>query len=427
MLGLQFVSFTDRKYLERKISASLKKRGSKYADSALELKTFAEMIYARELDLPIADSKKLLTQLSASQCIDIRDQTATMLKFYNKKYPMVEGEKLLEDNFTFLLNDFGTHKKNTPLLIRKTNMAEMVKFFDNLEYKNGEIEFREIDPNGTRELRSSAPQASLGGPTTSIITSLFAGMAKAVGNKIGADIFDTIFPNSKNEMEEILAALQINIKEIFREELDKQTIDNLNYQICGIISYMQETYIPLKNDAGRDKDYLESILTSQNEKMYTEVMALLTGERYRAKGIAYLVLGANTHLSIIQEMADIDPTCSDPSKSSYMTTYNMRLSNYIDSLQSATDEVYSSRLTYLGSLEESTLHGAADDHWWFKDYWVGYDSPNYYNSCDCCDCENDAKKKANKARDDYNETTFLPTISNDLKPYNDTVSSWTNI
>ncbi|MDD4108530.1 MAG: hypothetical protein PHH93_07410 [Prolixibacteraceae bacterium] len=157
-------------------------------------------------------------------------------------------------------------------------------------------------------------------------------------------------------------------------------------------------------------------------------MALLTGERYRGNGIAYLVLGANTHLSIVQEMADIDPDCTDPGKSTYMDTFYKLLSFYIEVLQDAIDDVNTKRQTYLGNVHESTLQGAANDHWWFVDSWAKFHSRDYYNSKDgCCDYKDDAKIKAVNARDHYNSEIFQPTIVTDLKPYSDTLSSWRDI
>ncbi len=337
---------------------------------------------------------------------------------------MVTGESLVEDYFTFLLKDYGEYKRGTPLLIRRTNKAKMIKFFDHLEYNAGQIVFGKPKVMENRE--TILVDAAISGTSdivSDIVKNLFSVMVKAIAGKIGAVIFDLIFPSSSNDMEKMLQELQDNIRNIFREELDTQTIENLNYQICGIISYMQETYNPLKQ-AGKDNTYLESILSTQNEKMYTEVMALLIGQRYRAKGIAYLIVGASTHLSIIQEMANIDPLCDDSNKSSYMTTYHVRLSGYLDSLQCAINEVNESRLAYLGNLQESTFHGASNDHWWFVDNWVKYHSPDFYNSHDCCDYQIDAKSKAQNARDQYNRSTFLPTITNDLQPYNDTMIAW---
>ncbi|MFH2096476.1 MAG: hypothetical protein ABIJ16_12270 [Bacteroidota bacterium] len=423
MIGLYFISFIDRKYLEQKIAAYLKERNSMYAESLPDLEHFASLVNARKMELPVADSNKILAGLTESQVLEIRNKMAIMITYFNRQYPMVTGELLIEDYFTFLLNDYGEYKQGTPLLIRRTNKAEMIKFFDHLEYNAGQIVFGKPKVIENRETLLSG--AVLSG-TSDIVKDLFSGMVKAIGGKIGAAIFDSIFPGSSNDMAKMLQELQDNIRNIFREELDAQTIENLNYQICGIVSYMQETYNPLKQ-AGKDKPYLESILSTQNEKMYTEVMALLMGQRYRAKGIAYLIVGANTHLSIIQEMANIDPLCDDPNKSSYMTTYHMRLSDYLDSLQCAINEVNESRLKYLGNLQESTLQGAATEHWWFIDNWVKYHSPDFYNSHDCCDYKFDAKRKAQNARDQYNINTFLPTITKDLQPYKETIIAWSQI
>jgi len=424
MIGLIFNSFSNRNYLEEKIELFLKAKESNYADSSAVVKQIASQIHPQNLELPVAAKDDIFRGFDKTQSEVMRDKIATMTKTINRQYPMTKDESIVSDFFTFLVKDYGKYKKGTPLLIRKTNKATMIRILDHLEYKSGDIIFKDLDDEKRKEI--FLPKYEVGG-ADDLISSLFSGMAKALAGKIGATIFDTLFPDTSTGMEEMFQLLETDIRNIFREELDEKTIDDLNYQINGVVSYMQQTYIPTK-DSGRDKRFLEGELSDMNQIMYTNVMALLTGPRYRADGIAYLVLGANTHLSIVQEMANIDPTCTDPDKSSYMQTYYMLLNSYIESLQGAINDINTQRQTYLGPLQESSLKGAANDHWWFIDNWAGFHSDNYYNTPDgCCDYKFDAKSKAKKARDDYNKDTFQPTIKNDLQPYNDTLKEWNQI
>jgi hypothetical protein len=420
MIGLIFNSFSSREYLEEKIKLFLKAKKSNNAENSQLIKQAAMVINPRKMDLPVASQDEIFSTLDSSQVHELRDKMATMTRTINRQYPMAQGEHLDSDEFTFLISDFKEYNKGTPLLIRSTNKAKMIRIFNYLQYKNGEVDFIDVQRGDENAKPIHLP---LGGPASSLILDLFSGMAKSIGGKAGAAIFDKVFPSSTDKIVDMLKSLQDNIKTVFREELDAQTIDNLNYQLKGVISYMQQTYIPSR--ASKSKEFLESELSDMNKKMYTEVMALLTGERYRGNGIAYLILGANAHLSIVQEMANIDPDCADPGKSTYMDTYYQLLSSYTEVLQGAINDVNTKRQTYLGNVNESTLQGAATDHWWFVDKWAKYHSPDYYNSKDgCCDYKLDAKSKAVNARTKYNNEIFQPTIATDLKPYNDTLSSW---
>jgi len=421
MFNVLFLSYSDRDYLKQKFAAYLGVRGSSYATADAHLEHWASAVQARSLDLPLADSEQVLATLSDGERSRLRVKMNTMQGHISRQYPLVAGEVVIEDTFTFLTEDYAYSTKATPLLIRKTNKATMVHVFHNLEFSGTDIVFRPEPPRDD-EAPNPTPMKLAAGPS-SIIISFFSGMAGAIGKKAGAAIFDEVFPNAGPDLDKVLAELQENIRNIFREELDAQTIDNLNYQLQGLIAYMQETYLPRKA-AGADRPTLEAMLGQQNEKLYTETMALLTGERYRAKGIAYLVVGANAHLSILQEMANVDPLTTDPTKSSYITTYYKRLTDYVDALSCAINEVNTSRLTYLGPLQESTLHGAADEYWWFVDSWAKYTSPKYKNSHDCCEYANDAKKKATDARAKYDHDTFTPCIVTDLQPYRDTSRAW---
>jgi len=249
-------------------------------------------------------------------------------------------------------------------------------------------------------------------------------MASGIGKKIGAELFNTVFPDNSDSMQKILSDLQGNIKDIFRQELDSDTIDKLNFRIQGVIKYMQQTYASLKK-SGKPANELEALLLSQNQLMYTDIMALLVGERYRSKGIAYLVVGANAHLSILQELEIIT------GNTGYKENYIMKLRDYIETLNSAISEIYNNRISYLTQCQESTLKGVVDDHWWFIDNWAHYTSDSYYNSYSWDDKRNggdgytrDAYKKANAARNEYYNRTFHPKIVDDLKIYVDMKNSW---
>lgn len=225
-------------------------------------------------------------------------------------------------------------------------------------------------------------------------------------------------------MQKMLNDLQENIKIIFRQELDLETIDKLNLRVQGVIKYMQQTYTTQKR-SGKPANELEALLISQNQIMYTDIMALLVGERYRSKGIAYLVVGANAHLAILQELAQIT------GNTGYKENYTMKLRDYIETLGNAISEVYNNRLTYLTPCQESTLKGVSVDHWWFVDNWGQYTSDSYYNSYSWDNKRRggdgytiDAYKKANNARNDYYNKTFLPKIVSDLKIYVDMKNSW---
>jgi hypothetical protein len=427
-----FKSYCDKEYLLQKIGAHYMTCVDDSIESKQVIDYAASLVTPTISDISVADEKLERTRLSSEQLAEVDTWINVGLKQINREFPLVADESIIRDTFTFLIKDFRSYPQGTPILVRETNKATMIHFFSCSVYHDGSIE----PGNQVREtlipvqLPKLLEEKGLNGPE-SIILSLFTGIASGIGNKIGAEIFDSVFPNNSTNMSKMLKDLQDNIKDIFRQELDAQTIDQLNDKIQGVSQYMRETYL-LQKKSGADVPKLEALLTTENEKMYTDLMALLIAERYRDKGIAYLVVGANAHLAILQELAAITVQSKPDASKAYMENYYQRLNDYIATLGNAIYEVHDNRLTYLCPCQESILKGVAADNWWFIDNWAHYTSQSYHNTYSFDEKRKghgdgytiDAEKKANSARDDYFNNTFYPTIVSDLKIYVDMKDAW---
>ncbi len=427
MNKLLFKSYCDNEYLLQKVYAYSKVDDENSAESKKVVEYIASLITPNAFDIPLADENLERAQLSSGQLTNIDAWIKVGLKQINRDFPLVADETIIDDRFTFLIEEFRSFPQGTPVLVRETNKATMIHFFPCSVYRNGSIEPGNLIPEILIPVQLSKPIAK---GFADIVFSLFKGLASAIGGKIAAKIFDTIFPD--HSLEDMLKGLQENIKDILRQELDSQTIDQLNLKIQGVISYMQQTYnLQKKGGAGAKK--LEKLLTTENEKMYTELMSLLVGERYRAKGIAYLVTGANAHLAILQELAAVTLQSNPEISQAYTKNYHRRLQDYIDALTNAINEVHQNRLNYLGQCQESTIRGVANDHWWFVDNWANYTSDSYYNTYSWDEKSKggggdgykiDAQSKAIQARNDYLNKTFHPTIVKDLQIYVDMKDAW---
>jgi hypothetical protein len=433
MNKILFQSYCDNEYLLQKIGAYAKVGDENSAVSKKVVEYIASLVTPDAFDIPLADENMERAQLSSERLSEIDAWIKVGLKQIGREFPLVTGETIVRDRFTCLSDAFRSFPEGTPVLVRETNKATMMHFFPCSVYRNGSIEPGNLIPEASTPVQQPKPsvEKELKGPE-SIIISLFKGIASAIGEKIGAEIFNAIFPDNSSDIEKMLRDLQENIKIIFRQELDKQTIDQLNFKIQGVISYMQQTYNSQKK-RGAPAAALEGILIPENEKMYTELMALLVGQRYRAQGIAYLVIGANAHLAILQELAAVTLQSKPEVSKAYTENYYQRLRDYMNALSNAISEVHQSRLDYLSPCQESTLKGVSTDHWWFVDNWANYTSESYYNTYSQEKKRRggdgytiDAEKKANHARDVYFNTTFHPTIVNDLQIYVDMKDAWAN-
>lgn len=431
MNAILFKSYCDNEYLLQKVSAYSKVSDENSAESKKVIEYLASLITPAAFDIPFADEKMECAGLSSEQLLNIDAWIKVGLKLISRDFPLVAEESIISDRFTFLSDEFRSFPQGTPVLVRETNKATMIHFFPCSVYRNGSIEPGNLLTETFIPVQQPKPlfETGLKGPE-SIIISLFKGIASAIGEKIGAEIFNAIFPDNSSNMEKMLSDLQENIKNIFRQELDLQTIDQLNLKIQGVISYMQQTY-NLQKKGGADAAELVGLLTPINRDMYINLMSLLVGERYRAKGIAYLVVGANAHLAIIQELAAVTMQSNPESSKQYMVNYYERLSDYIGALSNAISEVHQNRLNYLSPCQESTLRGVSSDHWWFVDNWANFTSESYYNTYSWDGKRRggdgytiDAERKAKHARDIYFNNIFHPTIVNDLQIYVEMKDAW---
>lgn len=427
-----FLSYSDNEYLLQKVLA-YSKVGDQISDETQKILEYsASLITPVAFDFPVVDEETERSRLTPDQLVDIDNGIKMNLKLISRDFPLVANESILNDRFTALAADFMDFPKGTPVLIRQTNKSTMIHFFPCSVYRNGNLEQGDlvIESQGPVLLLNPDIKMKLKGPED-IIFSLFSGIASGIGNKIGAQIFDTVFPNNSSNLQLMLQNLEKNIKDIFRKELDGQTLQKLNLKILGVIQYMKETYLPQKW-GGAAVDTLESMLTTENEKLYTDLMALLVGKPYRSQGISYLVVGANTHLIILQELASITKESKPKISEAYTTTYFLRLKEYITALTTAIEEVHTDRLTYLTSCQQSTLTGITTEKWWFVDNWSNYTSDSFSNTFSWDKKRRgqgdgwtvDAYKKANEARTFYFNTTFHPKIVTDLEIYVNMKNAW---
>ena len=428
-----FVSYSDNEYLLQKVAAYSKVNDDNSVESRKLLEFSASLITPVAIDIPVIDEKTERAKLTPGQLAEIDNFIKMNLQLISRDCPLIADESVVSDRFTAISADYMDFPAGTPVLIRQTNKSKMIHFFPCSVYRSGNLE------QGRLITESQGPALMLNTDNTikplgpeSIIFSFFEGMTKSIGEKAGADIYNAAFPGNSTDERKMFQDLEQNIQKIFRKELEDQTIKDLNLKISGVIRYMKEVYLPQKPTG--DVVALEHMLTQENERMYTDLMALLVGETYRSRGIAYFVVGANAHLGILQELVSITKKSNPVSSKGYEKTYLMRFQEYINTLTTAIEEVHVDRLTYLSPCQESSLKGVSADRWWFVDNWAPFTSDSYSNTFDVEKKKRgegdgwsiDAEKKANNARTDYFNKTFHPKIVSDLQVYVDMKNSWQN-
>ncbi len=243
-------------------------------------------------------------------------------------YPFVLDEKLENDFFSYLTEPLFNLPTNTPLLKRTTSLSTTFYFFPNLLVKDSGLEKVISDIKVDTSKSFQAPQISES-VTTTIVSSLGIGIVKGIGGKIGAEIFNKIFPPG---VPSYFGDVYKEITKIVHKEVTEVIINQVDGEINGVQAWVKDTYIPRKNSKVSRKQ-LSDLLTPFVNKLYTEATYTLMEPEFQNPGFSVFLVASLMHLNLIQEQALVDPDQKDPTKSSFAQTVrkNARTySNYIE-------------------------------------------------------------------------------------------------
>lgn len=380
--------------------------GKKPAES--EIDYIVSTVYECPMDLT---NVKTIYRLSSRDFYIIKK----LINSVTETYPLVPDERIIRDVIGYLQEDFLAYSAGTIVFIRTTNKAKIIHFFASFRYSARGIKYIK-ETSQPQITYTSTPEIP------AVIKDLFNGLTKGLLGMVGSWVFDQVFPSGGSEINDLLNKIQESTRNIFREELDEDTLKKKKNSIESIILFMQREYNPLKESPSSTREQLYNMLRVKDDIMWHDVMKDLVDKNYRSKGISHLVTGANTHLSIFQELAIIDPKEPDPQKSSFMTTFYLQLEDYIDRLDKAISEVYSSRKKFLGPVTESTpIWSVGRLRWTFTDHWSNqvfefWDEPFVTQPFGYDRCV--------EARERYYNDVFIPKIIKDLAPYNKTKNDW---
>ncbi len=170
--------------------------------------------------------------------------------------------------------------------------------------------------------------------------SLGKGVAGAIGGQIGSMIIDMIFP--PKPMQSYFDELYERIAKLVKEEIAGNEIDKINGTLDGTQGYIRNMYLPRKK-ADAEKDELHSMIRPYVDGLYQNVTYTLLQDRFRRSGFSVFLIGASTHLSLIQEMALVDSKAKHPRDSSYAETVKKQMEEYADAAQKTWEEIKNNR------------------------------------------------------------------------------------
>ncbi len=366
----------------------------------------AEGAYVDASDVPLSYEHPVLSQ-SDDTMLKLRVRCA--IDELNAESPMLPGETLVHERFAFLSEPWEVFPPGTVFVDRQTSMARLLYIFRNVvvDAQTGALRFDSaaaaepvddqlglIEPPVMVLAAASLPHSiavdvakkladqmakdalkAIGGNLTQMAGGVIAG---AIAGAIIDTILGALFPDDKKST---LDAYFEGMQKLMQQELKQQTIDEIAGTFVALRNELNNVYAParLQSDLRVQQDrknLFDYHLHDYSNTFFIGtdgMLGTLMDEKYQLACFPVFLLGAGMHLSILQEIANVDPTNRDenfnPLKSSYgvpktgsVAKYAKQYADHADAVWEKIREKRKSRVVY-----------GAEHHVVFRHhYFIGY-------------------------------------------------------
>jgi hypothetical protein len=234
--------------------------------------------------------------------------------------PLIEGEEIEEDFFSYLLEPWHDVPAYTAVLKRRTNRAEVLYIFDLVQIDRGTIVH--LNPPGPELPRPVPPRLGISFEITGAMVKqlLKWGGKQAAGvvvSKLGAVVLNLVMKELFG-MDDTQRLID-EVKKIIKDEIESNEITKIEGALAGTLQFLTVEYRHQKDKMNLDKvenrKILLTDLKSYSNKFYTDVIGTLKQEKYAIRGLKTFTFAASVHLLITQEMALVDPDYLNPNDS----------------------------------------------------------------------------------------------------------------
>ena len=289
-------------------------------------------------------------------------------------YPIIEGEIIEEDFFSYLIDSYKDYPVGTAVLVRKTNYSEHYYLFTDVKIVDGELITEQPESPGSARTASLSVTSTNG--TGEVIAGfigrqLAAGLVSGLASPIGVMIFQAVFGSSvPSYFDEVYK----KIREIVKEELSTMQIDLVDERINSAQTWARNTYLPRKAMPGVEKNELYKMLDKYLNFINTDAIGNLKMPRLREPGLQVFMVAAGVHLALFQEKALVDPLTTDPKKSSYAVTIQLTAEDYANHAESTFNSIITTRRNaikfhYLPAEVHPDFE--VEERWWWNDEYNG--------------------------------------------------------
>lgn len=336
-------------------------------------------------EVPVA-TEKAFYEISERQEAIIEASKRCALDSISRNSPLVSGEEIISDFFSFLLEDFEGIHKNTGVLVRVTNKAEIVYFFDNVFIEDGEVIHIDIpSPKMPEEIMLRAASSSF---ITKLLKSALSSAASSVGSKLGTMILNLVLKEVfgiEGDNEKLIK----EIRNVVKEEVQANEIDKITAKINGLVGFMTVEYFNLRNASDlskvEDRRELSNKIYGFIPSFKSEVIELLMLPSFASKTLVTFQTAATLHLLVIQEQALVDPKFLDPNKSSYKTTFLTKVNDYYSHIDDIYNKIIDNRIDQMKVFQDSFVDCMGNqcvhkNGYKWSDEATGFVSGRYYDT-----------------------------------------------
>jgi hypothetical protein len=380
-----------RKYVKEKLEA--------FFDSGEDQQENVDVVCSHEsAKLPILEQKQF-PRFADEKLVELRNAEACFLKEVNNQWKPAAGEKIIDDLITYSTSLTSQIKYGSPVLRRTTNL--------------GTIYF--VKPQMTFTMYDAQPR---GFGVVTVASELLVSFAKGMASCIGSKLIEQIFgSNSQIDTRQLCKELAKIVKDANAEQTVLEQSGKIDSaQNCLTFFYKNE-----KETNPGDRVSLNNTLKDQRDLILNPALNTLRQENFKRKGISVFITGANVMLSLLQEMAIVDPIERDYKKSASYKSYKDMLAQYINYLQGMRKLVTDERLaevTQISCKDECSYVPPGEVicsyHCRYRDNFTGshYDFTNDKN-------KSNAKQKAEESRN-----KLVSDLKKELNWMDDVVKGW---
>ncbi len=249
----------------------------------------------------------------------IQKNIECLLETVDANFPLLTNEIIMNDFVSVLKEDFEEIPAGTVVLERTTNFAVLYFVVLNLRIEGDsakpiaqEVEIEEEEREAVTELFAVSSEDITAGGVVKFIASNFAsGMVSAVGGAIVNAILDEIFPPGvPSYFDEVYA----EISKIVGQRIQQSKIDSINGAINNVVQKVNNEYLPAREQSNlkkeKDRKRLFNLLQKYDQTFLSGpggMLGTLQQKDNAHAGFSVFMIGASLQLSLLQEMANVDP------------------------------------------------------------------------------------------------------------------------